>query len=66
MSTLEVNDNLNTGAMENLNNHVDRTPTQPVRLSLSLECAASLKLIDDEYTYGRDKKTANWSCRHWF
>jgi hypothetical protein len=56
MSTLEVNDNLNTGAIENLNDHVDGTPTQPVRLSSSREFAASLKLIDDEYTYGRDKK----------
>jgi hypothetical protein len=56
MSTLKVHDNLITGAIENLNDHVDGTPTLPVRLSLSREFAASVTLINDEYTYVHDKK----------
>ena len=34
----------------------DQTHLSPVRFSTSRQFAASLKLINDEYTYGHDKK----------
>ena len=70
MSTIEIENNLITDMMDKFDQidrgntdrgntdrgNTDRGHTPPANLSASRQFAASLKLINDEYTYGHEKK----------
>jgi hypothetical protein len=53
----EMQNNLITDAKANCDDDgCNQTHLSPMRFSPSRQFAASLKLINDEYTYGHDKK----------
>ena len=61
ISTIEIQNNLLTDTMDKFDDqidqgHTDQGHTPPANLSASRQFAASLKLINDEYTYGHEKK----------
>jgi len=56
ISTIEMQNNLLINVMDTFDNHIDRDHIPLANLSVSRQFAASLKLINDEYTYGHEKK----------
>ena len=55
ISTIEMQSNLLTDVMDTFDNQIERDHIPLANLSASHQFAASLKLINDEYTYGHEK-----------
>ena len=56
ISTIEMQSKLLTDVMDMFDNQIERDHIPLANLSASRRFAASLKLINDEYTYGHEKK----------
>ena len=62
ISTIEMQNNLLTDMMDTFGDQIDQDHIPLANLSASRQFAAALKLINDEYTYGHEKKTDRSCC----